>query len=189
VYEWTTDNVDYLREYIRIGADGVMSNFESLFPENFPPSKPPALRELVQIVNTDRVMRRMVRMASRGDRITPAPGYLLIVTTGTVGAEGTDAFLTFVLRGELGMAKKTVDSSYQGRMESGATDYIVIQSRDLGKLIDITVYNDMSRSVLGNSAWNCGTIWVVSRRYGSDAQATFGLDIKYVPITRPLLYI
>ena len=72
-------------------------------------------------------------------------------------------------------------------MESGMTDYVVIYSPDLGQLVDVTVRNDMSRSVLGNSAWRCESIRVQSALYSVDKVATFGVDIKALSVTRPLL--
>ncbi|KAH6708800.1 hypothetical protein BKA61DRAFT_614919 [Leptodontidium sp. MPI-SDFR-AT-0119] len=99
-------------------------------------------------------------------------------------AAGTDAKITFVVRGELGIAKKTVDTSLQGRMESGKTDFVVIHSRDLGNLFEVTIYNDMGASFLGNSAWRCDKISVVSVTYGVDVTAVFGVNIDATPFTR-----
>ena len=62
---------------------------------------------------------------------------------------------------------------------------VVIQSRDLGNLIDITVYNDMSRSFFGNSAWRCESITVVSKRYAVHSIAVFRVNITATPVTRP----
>ncbi|KAL5313048.1 hypothetical protein ACEPPN_019475 [Leptodophora sp. 'Broadleaf-Isolate-01'] len=184
VYEWTSDDLDRIREHIRIGADGVMSNFELIIPEGLPDL--PALKPLVDMVKTDREIRRLVRMSTRSDRILGSSkhGYLLWVYTGNTGAAGTDAKITFVVRGELGIAKKTVDTSLQGRMESGKTDFVVIHSRDLGNLFEVTIYNDMGASFLGNSAWRCDKISVVSMRYGVDVTAVFGVNIDATPVTR-----
>ncbi|KAH9211681.1 hypothetical protein DL95DRAFT_464636 [Leptodontidium sp. 2 PMI_412] len=179
--EWT---VAWIREHIRIGADGVMSNFELIIPEGLPDL--PALKPLVDMVKTDREIRRLVRMATRSDRILGSSkhGYLLWVYTGNTGAAGTDAKITFVVRGELGIAKKTVDTSLQGRMESGKTDFVVIHSRDLGNLFEVTIYNDMGASFLGNSARRCDKTSVVSVRYGVDVTAVFGVNIDVTPVTR-----
>jgi hypothetical protein len=184
VYGWTTDEADKQKEFIRIGVDGVMSNLYKTAVFSDPP-----LQQLVKMVQGDLELRRLVRMATRDDRILAGPtaGYELVVKTGSTGAAGTDADLTFVVRGELGVAKKTVNTSLLGRMESGGTDYIVVQSRDVGDLIDVTVRNDMSRSLLGNSRWRCDSVRVVSARYGVDRTATFGVDVETIPITRPLI--
>jgi hypothetical protein len=117
------------------------------------------------------------------------------VQTGSTGAAGTDGRLTFTIRGVLGVCKKTVDTSLRGgilgigadgRMESGGTDYVVIYSQDLGELIELTVFNDMSHSLLGNSRWRCESMRVQSALYGVDKTVTFGADIDNTPVTRPL---
>jgi hypothetical protein len=155
------------------------------------------LSKLSGLVQNDPEMRRQVRMATREDALLPGPpaAYELTVVTGATGAAGTDANLTFTVRGELGTCKKTIDSSLQGgpfgwftdgRMEAGGTDYVVIFSRDIGQLRDITVYNDMARSVLGNSKWRCESVRVRSNLYRVDRTAVFGVDVANVPITRPL---
>jgi hypothetical protein len=181
VYEWTTDDVDRMRKFIRIGVDGVMSNFED--------SNPLGLQQLVDLVNSDLEMRRLVRMATPRDRLlqTVSAGYVLIVRTSSQGAAGTDADITFAVRGELGIVKKRVNTSLQGRMENDGTDFVTIQARDVGSLIDITIRNDMANSVLGNSRWRCESIKVVSARYGVKKAATFGVDIGAFPVTRAFL--
>jgi hypothetical protein len=183
-YEWTTDEADKQKEFIRIGVDGIMSNLYKTAIFSDPP-----LQQLVKMVQGDLELRRLVRMATRDDRILAGPtaGYDLVVKTGSIGAAGTDASLTFMVRGELGVGKKTVNTSLLGRMEGGGTDYVFVQSRDLGNLIDVTVRNDMSRSLLGNSRWRCDSVRVVSARYGVDRTATFGEDVEAIPITRPLI--
>jgi len=168
VYACTWNDLPQQKEYIRIGVDGLMADFDR------PSTDHRGLQRLVHLVQTYPEMRRYVRMATRTDSINygPPAAYALTVVTGTEGAEGTDAMVTFTVRGELGVAKKTVDTALRGgprfdndpgdvggiidlgngRMESGMTDYVVIYSPDLGQLVDVTVRNDMSRSVLGNSA-------------------------------------
>ena len=94
-------------------------------------------------------------------RPTLATGYLIWVYTGSTEAAGTNAKITLVLRGELGIVKKTVDTSLQGTMESGKTDFVVIQSLDAGKLIEIAKYNSMGVSFFGNSARRCEKIWLL----------------------------
>jgi hypothetical protein len=203
VYAWTWNEPAQQKEYIRIGVDGLMADFDR------PDADPRALQRLVRLVQTDPEMRRHVRMATRADSVNygPPAAYALTVVTGTEGAQGTDAMVTFTVRGELGVAKKTVDTALRGgprfggdpgdggglidlgngRMESGMTDYVVIYSPDLGQLVDVTVRNDMSRSVLGNSAWRCESVRVQSALYGVDKLATFGVDIKALSVTKPLI--
>jgi hypothetical protein len=157
----------------------------------------PGLQRLVEQVTTDLEMRRHVRMATRDDPLLPGPpaAYELTVQTGSTGAAGTDGRLAFTIRGVLGVCKKTVDTSLRGgilgmgahgRMESGGTDYVVIYSQDLGELVELAVFNDLSHSVLGNSRWRCESVRVQSAFYGVDKTATFGADINNIPVTRPL---
>lgn len=157
------------------------------------------LEALIDLVKTDLEMKRLVRMATVDDPIItgPPPAYLLTIRTGSQGAAGTDANLTFTVRGELGVIKKVVDTSLrgswdpltspltwvEGRMESGGTDFVVIRSRDIGELIDVTVFNDMARDILGNSRWRCDSIRVQSALYGVDRTVTFGVDVGNLPVT------
>jgi hypothetical protein len=178
-YGWTMNTEDMQREGVRIGLDGLMADTDG------------QLERLLTLVRQDNEVRRLVRLATREDRALagPSAAYELVVRTGNSGALGAGANvnLTFVLRGQSGAAKKVVNTAQPGRMEVGATNYVVIQSRDLGDLVDITVRNDMAHDFLGNSVWRCETIRVLSARYGVDRTATFRADIDANPVTRLFL--
>jgi len=157
IYVWTVDCVELEAEYIRIGADGVITD---------DPAE-------VRTVMARPEFADVVRLAVRADN--PFAGarraYALVIKTGDVGSGGTDANITFTLTGSLGSASKTVDTSYIRRMEQGDTNHVTIQAMDLGVLQSITVQRDDAGNAPG---WYLESIQVSSARYGVSAGATFG---------------
>ena len=86
---------------------------------------------------------------------------------------GTDAKLTFTLTGVNGSASVTIDSSYgpvcastdsscTGRMEAGHTDYVTIQSKDLGQITSMKLSSDGSGY---RQEWAPGKIKISSDSY------------------------
>lgn len=131
-----------MRDFVDSGVDGII---------------PGDMRELADIVNG----RSDVRLATRDDNpfVTSNEAYELKIKTGD---GGTDANITFVLKGALGTAAITVDTDSAGRMEAGATNFVTIPSKDLGALRSITVKNDGS----GNRPeWSLKNISVYSGKW------------------------
>jgi len=170
VYEWTNNDEGRMREFIRTGVDGMITDKV----------------EALLSVSREPEFRSLIRLAEREDNPFEQPhaGYALTVRTGDVEMAGTDAKLTFTLKGALGSISKTIDANLNGRMERNHTNFVTIPSPDLGELASITVQRDNS----GNAPnWFLDSIRVESFRYGASKQARFGRWIDTtVPFTQPL---
>jgi glycerophosphoryl diester phosphodiesterase len=171
IYVWTVNDGALLREYVRIGVDGIITD------------DPARLRHIVSTPD----FARQVRLATRDDvPFAAAHGaYALTVHTAQVAWAGTDAFLTFTLRGDHGTAAVTVDAQWGHRMESGRTDYVTLRSADLGPLQSLTV-SLVEQGM--DSDWRLERIEVASERYGARHVAAYDRRITHAAaVTVPLL--
>ena len=130
IYVWTVEDHALMREYLRIGVDGIITGH------------PADLRAIMQ----EAEFQPLVRYATRADNpFQPANlNYGLSVQTGDVQGAGTDAKVTFTLTGATGSASITVDTSLPGRMERGSLNYITLPGSDLGALQSLSVQRDNS---------------------------------------------
>ena len=130
IYVWTVNSHADLREYIRIGVDGAITD---------------DVGDLVTIA-AEGEFGAVIRLATRADNpFRPGNfGYGLHVHTTDKWMAGTDANVTFTLHGSLGSASKTVNTDLMKRMESDSTNWVTIESDDLGALQSITVQRDNS---------------------------------------------
>jgi hypothetical protein len=171
IYEWTTDDDERMREFIRTGVDGMITD------------QPALLRSVSQ----EAEFSSLIRFATRADNPFKQPNanYELAVHTGDVHMGGTDANVTFTLTGSSGTAVKVIDTSLDGRMERNDWNYVTMHSPDLGSLASITVQRDNS----GNGPkWFLDRILVNSFRYGVSKQAIFNGWIDTTsPFTQPLV--
>jgi hypothetical protein len=171
IYVWTVNSHADLREYIRIGVDGAITD---------------DVGDLVNIA-AEAEFAGLIRPATRADNpFHPGNfGYGLRVHTTDKWMAGTDANVTFTLHGSLGSASKTVNTDLVKRMESGSTNWVTIQSDDLGALQSITVQRDNS----GNGPdWHLDRIDVRSDRFGTAGSAVFDRWIDSTsPFTEPLV--
>jgi hypothetical protein len=171
IYVWTVNAHDELREYLRIGVDGAITDDPS---------------DLVDIAG-EAEFSSLVRLASRADNpFKPANfGYGLHLHTADKWMAGTDANVTFTLTGAMGSASKTVNTELIKRMESDDWNWVTIPSDDLGSLTSITVQRDND----GNGPdWFLDRIDVRSARFGTAASAVFNRDIDSTsPFTEPLV--
>jgi len=178
IYTWCVgfDDPESMREYIRIGVDGIIAGYR---PEKFDAVSVGVLRAVISEVEFGKV----IRLASReDDPFTPFnAAYALTVHTGD---DGTDANVTFTLDGEFGRSTKTVNTSLVGRMEQNAWNYVTMPSADLGELQSITVQRDDE----GNAPdWYVGQIEITSSRYGVVRQSDFNRNLDSTnPIARPV---
>jgi hypothetical protein len=186
IYTWTLGDADGMREYIRIGADGIIAGGHS---SSFEADPVALLRSVVDEDEFD----SLIRLAKREDNPFQPPdnAYALTVHTGDKHNAGTDAMLTFTLTGKLGSSSKTVDASLigsifgktPGRMERNAWDYVTLQSADLGDLKSITV----QRTDDGNAPdWFLDRILIRSARYHASKDAVFEQWIETSPTTLTL---
>ena len=187
VYTWTVGDPNAMREYLRIGVNGII-------PGQFPSAFDSASVAVLHAILGEPGFQPLVRLAGRrDDPFTRADtAYALQVHTGDEPNAGTDAHVTFTLTGTLGSARTTVDTSWigslfgktPGRMERNGWDFIILPSLGLGHLQSITVQRDDD----GNAPeWFLDRIIVTSVRYGVAAQADFGRWIDTTaPFTQPL---
>ena len=170
-YVWTDNAHDELREYIRIGVDGAITDDPS---------------DLVEIA-AEPEFSALVRLATRADNpFKPANfDYGLSIHTADKYMAGTDANVTFTLTGVLGSASKTVNTDLIKRMESDDWNWVTIPSDDLGALQSITVQRDNH----GNGPdWFLDKIEVRSARFGTAGTAVFNRWIDDTsPFTQPLV--
>jgi hypothetical protein len=162
---------DELREYIRIGVDGAITD------------SPDDLRSLA----AEAEFAPLIRTATRLDNpFRPANfGYGLHVHTGDKWMAGTDANVTFTLTGAAGSATKTVNTELIKRMESDDWNWVTMPSDDLGSLQSITVQRDNQ----GNGPdWFLDRIEVRSARFGVSGLAVYNRWIDdTTPFTEPLV--
>jgi PLAT/LH2 domain-containing protein/glycerophosphoryl diester phosphodiesterase family protein len=169
-YPWTVDDARLMREYIRLGVDGIITNDVA------------RLRAVV----AEPEFRSTVRLASRADDPLAGPraAYGLIVHTGDTPMAGTDANVTFTLSGAAGSNCVTVDTRWRARMERNDWNYVTLESEDLGPLHAITVQRDDQGNAPG---WYLDRIVVESARYGVSLGARFACWIDgTAPVARPL---
>jgi len=187
IYVWSVDDPDKMREYIRIGLDGIIAGSR---PSAFDADCVALLRAVIQ----EREFEPLIRLATRNDNPFTPPNstYGLLVHTGDRWNAGTDARITFTLTGALGSCTKVVDASLigsvlgktPGRMERNAWDFVTLQTPDLGQLTSITV----SRTDDGNAPdWFLDQIQVRSHRYGASKKAVFNRWIETSQTTERLV--
>ena len=160
IYVWTVNAHDELREYIRIGVDGIITDDP---------------HDLLEIAGEPEFSSLIV-LANRLDNPFAQPdfAYGLHIHTADKWMAGTDADVTFTLTGTLGNASKTVDTSLVKRMESDDWNWVTIPSSDLGALQTMTVQRDNE----GNGPdWYLDRIDIHSARYGTGGTAVFNRDI------------
>lgn len=156
VYVWTVNDDDEMREYIRIGVDGIISDDVAK----------------LKAITGEAEFASLIRIAQRiDDPFVPADfAYGLIVHTGDKWMAGTDAHVTFTLTGTLGSVSKRVDTQLIKRMERDDWNFVTIPSSDLGDLLTITVQRDNH----GNGPdWFLDQIRVRSFRFGASKTAVF----------------
>lgn len=170
VNAWTVNNVlkKDMEEYINIGVDGIITD---------------KIKKLHLIVK-DTKFKHIIRLAKRSDNPFNPPNfaYGLSIHTGDKSGAGTDADVTFTLRGTKGTSSVTVNTGLYDRMERNNWNYVTLQSPDLGTLKSITVQRD--NSGLGPN-WYLDRILVKSFRYHVSKQAVFN---RWIDTTSPFTY-
>jgi glycerophosphoryl diester phosphodiesterase len=168
VCSWTLGAQSSMREYIRIGVDGIIVN---------------DVEALVEVVNEPEFANE-IRLAESIDNpfVFAQPAYGLTVVTDMRDKAGTDANLTFVLNGDKGSVIKTVDAWPRKRYEAGNINFVAMLGIDVGVPQSITVSRDDS----GNAPdWFLDTITVVNRHDPGTYLATFNQWIPvYQQVTR-----
>lgn len=171
VYAWTVNDIGDQVLYMQVGVNGMISDDDGI--SHFP-----------GLLGS--TFKKRFRPAIRSDNpfLPPNSAYGLTVRTSDIHMAGTDANVRFTLTGANGSSWVTVDTGYNGRMERGDTNFVVLPSPGLGTLQSISVQRDDS----GNAPdWHLGSITVRSHRFGGNHTATFDCWIDTTgKFTRPL---
>lgn len=156
VYVWTLEKRDSMRNYLRMGVDGIMVN------------DPAKLRKVVK----DKEFSGKYRLATRNDRpftTTPPSAYVLRVKTADVGSAGTDAWLRFAVVGPTGAKLRYLIDSYPpGLFEADNVNYVTIFG-DVGTPKKLRVWRDDKGNAPG---WYLDRIGVTKTKGSSPAMAT-----------------
>jgi glycerophosphoryl diester phosphodiesterase len=171
VYAWTVNDIDDQELYFRVGVNGIIAD-------------PDGLSHIPGILKEPEYSARF-RPALRTDNpfLPPNSAYGLTVRTSDIDKAGTDANVRFTLTGENGSSSVSVDTKYNGRMEAGGVNFVVLPSPDLGALRAITVQRDDN----GNAPdWHLDSIEIQSYRFGVNHTALFNCWIGTDKLTRPV---
>ena len=129
VYTWTLADKDSMRNYLRMGVDGIFVN---------------DVAELASILR-EPVFATSIRLAGRAeDPFVPLPrhAYVISAVTGTRQGAGTDAHITVELQGNRGQMTATLNSRPAGLFEAGHVNDFAVIGRHVGRLQQITVSVD-----------------------------------------------
>jgi hypothetical protein len=161
-YVFTLNHLSSYHSFIDGGVDGII-------PDQFSSSShyggSSYIKDLLGVVD----LHKEIRLATPTDNpFQPAlECYGLEIVTSDFADAGTDADITFTLKGCLGVSSNTVNTGEiytfydTARMRSGKTDWTTMPSKDLGTLQSITIHND---GVI-QDGWNLKEIRVSSARY------------------------
>lgn len=165
---FTIQYEDSMNFFIDAGADGIIPDVSNPVGPEF--TDPDYIDKLKALVGPPR--HPEIRMATREDNpFKPElQAYGLQVTTMDTQNGGTNADLTFKLKGCRGTSTVTYNTGMvtglesTGRMESGQADWVTIPSLSLGKLISLEIFND-GTGLNGAPDWDLGDLSVGSSRW------------------------
>lgn len=166
VYVWTLAAQTSMREYIRMGVDGIMVN------------DAPALKAVLG----EPEFKNRVRLATRDEnpfRPPFLPAYVLTVKTSGVEHSGTDALLTFELRGSKGAAANTIDAEPAGLFERGGVNLVTLIGADVGEIQELVISQSGGRNA---PDWLVETVQV--QKGGSGDALTFDFT-QWIRANRP----
>jgi glycerophosphoryl diester phosphodiesterase len=157
VYVWTLNDKRSIRNYLRMGVDGIFVN---------------DVRKLAEIVGEPEFSSK-VRLARRGDDpFAPSTvnAYVLTVETGTRRHAGTDANLSFRLIGDSGTVATTISAKPPGLFERGQTNLVTLYGPNVGMLQSLIV----GRDTAGNGpGWYLNAVTVESTRLSQGHRLRF----------------
>jgi hypothetical protein len=143
VYIWTLNHKRAIRNYLRMGVDGIFVNFHGLYE---------AVSKLRSILGEDE-FRSKFHLAQWAHDPFAEPSdtaYILTVETGNRTHAGTDANLTFLLTGDRGSLSTTINSKPPGLFERGQTNRVtLIGEEDIGEIQTLTVRRDTGGNAPG----------------------------------------
>jgi hypothetical protein len=156
IYVWSVNEEDGMREYLRIGVDGFIT-------DNLP---------MLNAVLQEDEFRNAFRNATRLDNpFLPANfAYGIAIYTGDQEGAGTDAQVKVTLSGGAGDASEVLNGCFPGRLERNSWTYVTLPTADLGELRSVTIQRDDD----GIAAdWYLDRVEVRSSRFGTSKTARF----------------
>ncbi|MCP4399080.1 MAG: hypothetical protein GY801_17485, partial [bacterium] len=168
VYVWTVDDRNSMRDYLRMGVDGIMTN---------------NVRELVDIV-PEYEFQRVIRIAQRSHdpfALSNIPGYVLEVNTNNRRTAGSDANLRFRLTGSEDTIGTTINAWPPGLFESGDRNNVTLIGRFIGSPQNLTVSRDSAGNAPG---WRLNDVVLRSRLLQSSMRFNFNMWIPTRGVTR-----
>ena len=160
VCTYTLEDDDSMRDYIAKGVDGILVNNNNILA--------------LKAIFNECAGKYRLRLAEREDDpfdLPVHPSYVLKVKTAAVGGAGTDANLTFELRGSAGTVKTTIDAYPAGLFEAGDTNLVTLIGKDVGTIKDLTLSQD------GVGDWTVATV-IVHKRGSPDVTFNFFATIE-----------
>jgi hypothetical protein len=156
IYVWSVNDDDALREYLRIGVDGFITD---------------SLAKLNAILQEDE-FKNAYRAPTRLDNPFTPPNfaYGLAIYTGDQEGAGTDSRVKITLTGSDGHAVMVLNACYPGRLERNRWTYVTLPGADLGDLRSVTV--QLVNDGLAAS-WYLDRVDVRSFRFGVAKTASF----------------
>jgi hypothetical protein len=125
---WTLVNDSRMRDYVRAGVDSMITDDLS------------GLRRI--LAEPEFASTRRIAVRSDDPFNVGRPAYALTVKTGTRWGAGTDAHITFTLRGTTSTVTQVMDSSYVKHMENGDTNFVSFFGTDIGTPLSVSVSID-----------------------------------------------
>jgi hypothetical protein len=157
VYVWTLSAKRSMRDYMRMGVDGIFVN---------------DVRKLAEIVGESEFSSK-IRLARRGDdpfAPSTVSAYVLTVETGNENHAGTDANLSFRLIGDRGSVATTISAKPPGLFERGQTNPVILFGPNVGVLQSLIV----GRDTAGNGpGWYLNAVTVESTRLSQGHRLRF----------------
>jgi hypothetical protein len=173
VYPWVLVEADTIREFLRIGVNGVMVDISHT-------------SALTAVLAEPEFEARLHKGRREEDPLEIDTSLLLQVRTADRSSAGTDAHIAFTLKPKHGAAIiRTIDAQFNRRFERGSTTCVTCWGVSLGpdELESITVSHDGA----GNAPdWRLDSITLRKRGVG-DKKVVFDCEItKNSPATRPV---
>jgi hypothetical protein len=162
IYAWVLNSDSYLRSYLDLHIDGMIVDQHTV-------------PHLLEIMNEDHFaeMYELARSGHNPFAATAPPRYLLTIQTSDTHMSGTDVPVKFTLEGSRGLLESTLDCDFRDVMERGGTDFLVLEGKDIGDILSLTIAEQSSGL---NSGWLPESIRLESSLIQSPLTFSFNRD-------------
>lgn len=167
VYVWTLADQDAMRDYVRMGVDGIFIN---------------DVAELISVVQEPE-FANSIRLALRSDDPFALPArraYVIQTVTGARHGAGTDAHVRFQIVGSQGELVGILSARPAGLFEAGQTQDLAIIGRHVGRLRRVILSID---DAAAGPDWFLSTLSI--RATGSHTERTFDVQ-RWITARAPL---